>query len=62
MSIVMQELSSFIRKRPSKEGALKLAQYALECDLSFAQTLLPAANKYFKEIYCQWNKYQVELE
>ena len=34
----------------------------MECDLSFSDTLLTAATKYFKEAFSQWSKYQAELE
>jgi hypothetical protein len=61
LSAVLESLSSFVRKRPSREGAAQLARYAVECDLSYASTLISAASRYFGEAFRQWSRFQSVL-
>ena len=44
---IIAKISSFSRKRPTIEGAKVLAELAIKCDLSVANTLLSTGTHYF---------------
>ena len=35
---------------------------SIECDLSYATTLISAASRYFGDVFKQWSKYRYEME